>query len=120
MITHEEFEEYLISIGGLYNWKDKIETNPKMFGVGEGWYELIKNLIDELISLGWDRKLIQSKEKFGGLNFHINESTKEMRELIYTYEKLSYDICEVCGNKGEPRKGGWIRTLCDVHHELRK
>jgi hypothetical protein len=114
-MTREEFEQYLISIGGLYNWKGVNLTNPSMFGVGEGWFQLLKNLIDELLSLGWDRTMIQSKEKFGGLNFYIKDPIPEMHDILLTYERLSYEICEVCGDNGYPRKLDWIKSLCDKH-----
>lgn len=116
-MKREEFEEYLISIDGVYDWKSLTSTNPSMFGVGEGWFELLKNLIDELISLGWDRHMIQSKEKFGGLNFYIKEPSQEMREVILTYEQISYTVCEDCGEEGGRRGDGWIKTLCDKHAE---
>jgi hypothetical protein len=116
-MKREEFEEYLISIDGVYDWKSLTSTNPSMFGVGEGWFELLKNLIDELISLGWDRHMIQSKEKFGGLNFYIKEPSQEMREVILTYEQISYTVCEDCGEEGSRRGDGWIKTLCDKHAE---
>ena len=118
-MKREEFEEYLISIGGVYNWKGINNTNPSCFGVGEGWFELLKNLIDELISLGWSKHIYLSKEKFGGLNFYIQDPTPEMREVIITYERLSYEICEVCGEKGERRNDVWIKTLCYKHAEER-
>ena len=118
-MTKEQFEEYLTSIGGVYNWRGVNNTDPNMFGVKEGWFGLLKNLIDELISLGWDRDMIQSKEKFGGLNFYIKEPTSEMQEVIITYERLSYEICEVCGEEGSRRSGSWIKTLCDEHAEER-
>ena len=114
-MNKEQFEEYLISIGGVYSWKGVNHTNPYVFGVGEGWFQLLKNLIDELISLGWDRHMLQSKEKFGGLNFYVKEPTPEMYDLIITYERLSYEICEVCGDHGYPRKLDWIKSLCDKH-----
>ena len=36
-----------------------------------------------------------------------------MKGLVSMTEAMSYKICEVCGNKGEPNKGGWISTLCE-------
>jgi len=116
-MKREEFEEYLISIGGVYNWKGINTTNPNVFGVSEGWFMIVKNLIEELISYGWDRHIIQSKEKFGGLNFYIKEPTKVLQGIISTYEKLSYNICEVCGQLGSQRNDGWIKTLCNIHAE---
>lgn len=119
-MTKKEFEKYLISINGIYDWKGINYTDPNIFGVDEGWFELLKNLIDELISLGWDRHMLQSKEKFGGLNFYIKEPTPEMQDIILTYERLSYEICEVCGEKGEPKKDAWIKTLCDKHYNKKQ
>ena len=43
-----------------------------------------------------------------------------MQGIIHTYEKLSYNICEDCGQLGSQRKGSWIRTLCDKHAEERE
>ena len=40
--------------------------------------------------------------------------------LVSMAEAISYKICEVCGNKGEPNKGGWITTLCESHRESLK
>ena len=119
-MNREQFEAYLISIGGVYNWKGVNNTNPYVFGVGEGWFQLLKNLIDELISLGWDRHMLQSKEKFGGLNFYAKNSTSEMQDVILKYERLSYKTCEECGEEGSVRKGNWIKTLCDTHAEGRE
>jgi len=116
----EEFEQYLIEIGGVYNWKEVNLTNPNMFGVGEGWFGLLKNLIDELLVMGWNRHMVLSKEKFGGLNFYIKNSTTEMQEVILKYERLSYKTCEKCGEEGSVRKGNWIKTLCDTHAEGRE
>ena len=119
-MNREEFEGYLISIGGVYDWKGVNSTNPSMFGVGEGWFGLLNNLIDELIDMGWDRHMILSKEKFGGLNFYAKNSTSEMQDVILKYERLSYKTCEECGEEGSVRKGSWIKTLCDTHAEGRE
>lgn len=119
-MNRAEFEKYLESIDGVYNWKGIQVTNPSFFGVSEGWFALLKNLIDELITLGWDRHMVISKEKFGGLNFHIKNITKEMYDIILTHEKLSYNICEECGEEGFLREGGWVKTLCDIHAEERE
>ena len=119
-MNREEFEKYLESIGGVYSWKEVNHTNPSCFGVGEGWFGLIKSIIEELLAMGWDRRMIQSKEKFGGLNFYIKEPTAEMREAILKYERLSYKTCEKCGEEGTQRNDGWIKTLCDKHAQERK
>ena len=121
MMTKEEMNDYLESIGGLengmYSNKPKI-TSCDFFDVQVGWYPLIKNLIDELITLGWDKKVTQVKEKFGGLRFYINGGSDEIYNKITEAEKLSHETCELCGKKGELRtKIRWFTTLCDEHYE---
>lgn len=113
--------DYLESIGGLengmYSNKPKI-TSCDFFDVQVGWYPLIKNLIDELINLGWDKQVTQVKEKFGGLRFYINGGSDEIYDKITEAEKLSHETCELCGKKGELRtKIRWFTTLCDEHYE---
>ena len=120
-MTREEMNDYLESIGGLengmYSNKPKI-TSCDFFDVQVGWYPLIKNLIDELITLGWDKKVTQVKEKFGGLRFYINGGSDEIYDKITEAEKLSHETCELCGKKGELRtKIRWFTTLCDEHYE---
>ena len=120
-MTREEMNDYLESIGGLengmYSNKPKI-TSCDFFDVQVGWYPLIKNLIDELIRLGWDKQVTQVKEKFGGLRFYINGGSDEIYNKITEAEKLSHETCELCGKKGELRtKIRWFTTLCDEHYE---
>ena len=120
-MTKEEMNDYLESIGGLengmYSNKPKI-TSCDFFDVQVGWYPLIKNLIDELITLGWDKQVTQVKEKFGGLRFYINGGSDEIYDKITKAEKLSHETCELCGKKGELRtKIRWFTTLCDEHYE---
>ena len=116
MLSKEEFEEYLISIGGLVNgWYPDREPIIDAFfcDINKGWYGLVKNLIEELIAAGWDKHIHQIKEKFGGLRFYISEGNNEIYKIIEKYELLSYKTCELCSNEGKLRKGGWLVTLCD-------
>lgn len=114
-----------------FNWilkrvaKNKKLRNPfrsvicevEHFSVGPGWYGLLKRLIEDAITAGWNKELCQSKEKFGGLRFYINDAPSEVHDIIHKYEGLSHNICEDCGSAGQTRPGGWaggwIRTLCD-------
>lgn len=81
------------------------------FSVGDGWGDLLRDLSAKLAPLG--ARAAQVKEKFGGLRFYLHSETDEMSALIEVAEKKSYTICEQCGQPGERRQGGWIRTLCD-------
>jgi hypothetical protein len=122
-MTREEFDKYLVSIGGLlrtYREDKGPIVDSRYLEVDEGWLPLIKEMIDELLAAGWDRKLAQSKEKFGGLRFYIGSANDDLHTIVAKYERKSYDVCEKCGKEGQLRKGGWMKTLCDEHSEGRE
>jgi hypothetical protein len=123
-MTKEEMNEYLESIGGLENgfYSDRPSIKHcEVFDVDSGWYPIIKDLIEDLIKLGWDKQICQVKEKFGGLRFYINTGSDEIFKRIHLAENQSYEICETCGEKGEMRTDlGWYSTLCNKHYEERK
>lgn len=119
-MTKQEFEVYLLDIGGLkrtYREDKGPIVEAGFFQMGEGWYGLVKDLIDELLKLGWNKRINQSKEKFGGLRFYVEDTPEGGHEVISKYERLSYSVCEKCGKEGILRKGSWIRTLCEEHSE---
>lgn len=120
MMTDEQMNEFLQSIGGLENgfYTDREPiTDCGFFDVNNGWFPLIKELIEDLIALGWNKQTCQVKEKFGSMRFYINEGSDEIFDRITKAERDSYEICETCGEKGELRKDlGWISTLCDKHY----
>ena len=93
--------------------------DPRIIYLGadceDGWVPLIDELITDLKAMGWDGKIHQLKEKFGGLRFYIGGGSDAIFDRISKAEAKSYEICERCGNPGKPRKLGWIKTLCDEH-----
>ena len=113
-MSHEEFDEYLISINGLIsNYSGKKITSHGFFEVGDGWLELIKNLIQELISIGWDKNIAQVKEKFAELRFYTN-TNQEMDKIIQKYTDLSTTTCDICGQPGKIISNkGWLRCTCE-------
>lgn len=95
--------------------------------VGDGWYDLIYKLCEDIMALNPPEnfKVAQVKEKFGGLRFYIafcsenklSENMSEIERLIDVAEEESFKICECCGSREEvttdlPRIGSWIQTLC--------
>jgi hypothetical protein len=121
-ITPEEFEKFLYDIGGIYTPSNEYPYNKSntpiynihFFSVREGWYGLLKEMMQQLIKLGWNREIQQVKEKFGTLRFYSNLNDKCF-SLVAEHENLSAGICELCGECGELRKGNWMITLCDKH-----
>ena len=97
-----------------------------------GWFDILDKALSQMLMLccetGESIKIVQIKEKFGGLriyydldpNADIDEVNEDFRdkieEIIYNAENESYTTCEVCGEEGKPRKGGWIKTLCNDHN----
>lgn len=86
--------------------------------VGPGWANIVQPLIDKATEEG--RKIYQIKEKFGGLRFYTDGASEELAKMIRDAELLSFKTCEYCGEPGEERDSGWIKTLCDKHHQERE
>ena len=57
----------------------------------------------------------QIKEKFGGLRFYYGGGDEHISGMETMAEIWAGRTCEKCGERGERRHGGWIRTLCDKH-----
>jgi hypothetical protein len=83
--------------------------------VGRGWHGLIKELIEDLIRLGWDRGVLQIKEKFGTLRFHVKDRRPEYLDRIEVATDRSGEICESCAKPGSLRASGtrWYTTRCE-------
>lgn len=117
MITRIEFDEYLQSINGLISGVNgNIITSSYFFEVGDGWLDIIKSLIEELIAVGWNKKVNQVKEKFGTLRFYTGGVTDEMMDIIKKYTIISSTTCEVCGATGKIQNdNGWFSCVCETH-----
>lgn len=86
--------------------------------IPKGWHALAEELIKDLFALGWDGTLLQTKEKFGGFRFYINNGNRAILDRIAEAQDKSYTICEVTGKPGKPRTDlVWIRTLCDEEYD---
>lgn len=75
-----------------------------MFGIScdNGWYQILLNLMTALDRIGWDGKICQIKEKFGGLRFYVDhygdpDITWAVETLIEEAERESFHTCEHCG-----------------------
>ena len=121
----------------LFSNKDKdVRSSCMAFGCehGDGWFEILSTLCwmikqqednirsqteykqkqdPDYISDYYPVKFDQIKEKFGGLRVYFTGGDSYIEGLVSMAESFSYKICEVCGERGKPNKGGWISTLCD-------
>jgi RNA polymerase-binding transcription factor DksA len=93
---------------------------------GDGWEPIIRKVAEAAEKLNNATEdpdmwiiAVQVKEKFGGLRYYVQNAPDEIDDMISEAENASYTICETCGKPGEPRKGGWLKTLCDDCHAER-
>ena len=113
------------------------------FDCGDGWFDILNQLCVNIQEhIDWRNstreRLLQDnphkikipdevqqvvadqvKEKFGTLRFYTTGGDDVTRGMERMAESMSAVICEDCGNKGEWRRGGWFRTLCDQHAKER-
>jgi len=104
------------------NWREELEARLKPHGivgvaVGEGWKDLICDLVEKLDATGLEWKLHQVKEKFGTLRFYTEieggpslqhvltfadqkAKAEEFHKLIEAAEGKSHQTCEQCGKFG--------------------
>jgi len=110
------------------------------FDIGPGWWPIVESLCahiqNHITQTNGRRRLLidsnpynvtipaevppveveQIKEKFGGLRFYHVGGDSMIDGMISMAEAWAAHTCEVCGQPGQARGGGWIKTLCD-HHE---
>lgn len=88
--------------------------------IDEGWYQIVIDCDKELTELDPSYRIVQIKEKFGGLRYYFNPSEGcdkptfwKMKEVVYKYEGLAWQTCEATGKPGILMKsiGGWYKTL---------
>jgi hypothetical protein len=86
-----------------------------------GWLSLIDELCSTLqIHLDThpdvpQMKVLQVKEKFGGLRFYFSGGDKACREAVAAAEERSLSTCEVCGQSGTLGEGRWLSVRCIKH-----
>lgn len=104
-----------------------------------GWYEILDHLCWKIKqhedNIKWHREYLekknpeklasepeyfpvkfdQVKEKYGGLRIYFSGGDDYINGLVSMAEAISYSVCEICGNKGEANKSGWISVRCEAH-----
>lgn len=89
--------------------------------VPDGWIDLVLDLHEKISYIDPDYKIVQAKEKFGGLRYYINHSLdgiapRIISDLIFYAESRSLKLCQVCGSTGSlVNSHGRYSTFCPQH-----
>jgi hypothetical protein len=142
MFNEDDYDEFAKRMEEKY---PEMYGNPYGgFAVGPGWWPIIESLSSQINShVKWKNstreallkdnphnhkipdyvepvKVAQIKEKFGGLRFYYDGGDEQVYGMVRMAESWAAHSCEECGKPGEMRTGGWIKTLCDAHEEIRQ
>lgn len=91
--------------------------------IGYGWLPLVQNLCEVLSYISNPEDLLKIKdikEKFGLLHIDFsvanNSESEDLTIIIQGAEKISYHICEACGERGKLCCKDYVffKTLCDA------
>lgn len=107
---YSEYEDAFVS-------KYRANLAPRFLGLGipRGWRSIVEDFMDTLI--GTDYKVIQIKEKFGGLRIYINSPTKAeyVTDAYAKAVELASQTCAICGKPGKLYAKGWMNVYCEEH-----
>ena len=86
----------------------------------DGWRkafgeQMCEEILEELKANNFvdDYRIVQIKEKYGGLRWYDDGFTKKGYEIIRKYEDISERICIKCGKPATKISMGWICPWCD-------
>ena len=126
MTNTDEFNSYEA-------FSERLKTKyPEMYGnvycgisINTGWQRIIESLsanIDFYVKYSKVDypKVAQIKEKFGELRFYYDGGDERIHGMVRMAESWASNTCEICGKSGKLRHGGWMKTLCDEHEEIRQ
>jgi hypothetical protein len=102
-----------------------LQIPRRIRAVGPGWHPVLLRLHEQLGAVCPDYRVVDVKEKFGGLRVYIETAEGSPRgpltSLIRAAEADASVLCEFCGAPGRARSrgdapAGWIKTVCDRCH----
>ena len=100
----------------MYDGSTELDDMP------DGWRaafgeQMCEELNNEILT--WDKvvqerfRILQIKEKWGGLRFYVMSGSAKLYEIIGKYEELSRHTCIECGAPATKISRGWISPYCD-------
>lgn len=113
-MTEKEFEKF-IKDSKIKHYTSGQYVEDGFFNVPQGWYQIIADLITDLIELGWNKEIQQVKIKFYWLCFYIEQTDEKFRKRITEANNKALVTCEITGKVGE-RREGTHKILCDEEY----
>lgn len=94
--------------------KPRMAERNAGFWCPDGWLDLVLETDARLLAVNPDYRIVQVKEKFGGLRYYIDGKSDEARAIIREAEERSLGICQNCGSTEDVGSvdSGWVATLC--------
>lgn len=99
-----------------------VPSSTELDAMPDGWrkvfgLQMCEEIKQSLLKSGGRKalrayRILQIKEKFGGLRWYDSNSNEEVWKIISKYEDLSYKICINCGKPAEYISKGWISPYC--------
>ncbi|RYI35371.1 MAG: hypothetical protein EON48_01060 [Acetobacteraceae bacterium] len=94
------------------------------FAIGDGWADLLAEMcrrVDVVLEEEWKDgesfRWTDIKEKFGSLRAS-NTGPEDVERIVEWAEEVSLRTCDICGQDGRIRRGGWVSVRCDNHEEV--
>jgi len=93
-------------------------------GYDKGWKDIVEEALEKIQKLNKKLdecdiiKIIQIKEKFGGLRIYTNIYNDDAELILKDAERKAKYTCECCGSHNNvTSKGSWIKTYCEKCHQ---
>lgn len=108
------------------HFQDKASSPFGVRGIecGDGWFQILLDLsskiepelramLDDGTPIEDLPRVVQVKEKFGGLRFYMNQHSEKWLKWIREAEAAARTSCECCGAQAfMHRRGGYLQILC--------
>jgi len=92
----------------------KLFEGPMYLEICDGWYNILRDLCEELARTPHPPRFTPIKEKFGVMRVYVDRYDDHIYAAINKADHKSATVCEMCGNAGEIRNTSWVKVLCDV------
>ena len=117
MSNEEQMEHEFIDLVDVLCAKHGFPPTQCPSDINPGWASILDRMLKQLRVIEYSGEIAQVKEKLGTLRVYLSEMNKQADKIVAIAEAESETTCQDCGDPGQLRAGGWLRTLCDPCQE---